>query len=144
MSMTSKQAMREARQLFRLCFVNGTLDEDRVRQVVQAVVQLRRRGFLTLLGYFYRHVKLDRIQHTARVETAEPLPDDLRIEVETNLERAYGPGIGTQFVINPGLIGGMRVRVGSDVFDRSVEAGLAELKKRFGVGSPNGRNAGAR
>ena len=144
MSMTTKQMMREARQLFRLCFVNGRLDEGRVRKAVQAVIQLRRRGYLTLLGYFRRLVKLDRIQHTASVESAELIPDDLRIEVETNLERAYGQGLATQFVLNPELIGGMRIRVGSDVFDRSVEAGLAELKKRFGIVSPNGRNAGAR
>ena len=144
MSMTTKQAMREARQLFRLCHVNGSLDEDRVRQVVQAIIHIRRRGYLMLLGYFRRLVKLDRIQHTAHVESAQPIPDDLRIQVQTNLERAYGRGLATQFVLNPELIGGMRVRVGSDVFDRSVQAGIAELKKRFGIVGPNGRNAGAR
>ena len=140
MSMTSKQAMREARQLFRLCRVNGTLDEGRVRRVVQAVVQLRRRGYLTLLGYFHRLVKLDRIQHTAKVETAEPVPDDLRAEVEAHLERKHGAGLATQFVLNPELIGGMRVQVGSDVYDGSVRAGITELKRRFGIVSPNGRS----
>ena len=32
----TKQAKREAKQLYRLCLVNGLLDENRVRQVVQA------------------------------------------------------------------------------------------------------------
>ena len=35
---SNKQAKREAKQLFRLCLVNGLLDENRVRQVVQHVV----------------------------------------------------------------------------------------------------------
>ena len=138
MSMTRKQAMREARQLFRLCLLNGRLDEGRVLKVVQFVIEFRQRGYLTLLGYFQRLVKLDRVQHSARVESAEPVPDDLRTHVLANLDRAYGPGLATQFVLNPDLIGGMRVQVGSDVYDGSVQAGIAELKKRFGVVISNG------
>lgn len=141
MSMTTKQAMGEARQLFRLCIVNRTLDEGRVRQVVQSVIQFRRRGYLTVLGYFQRLVKLDRAQHMVKVESAEPVPYDLRTNVQANLERAYGAGLATQFVLNPDLIGGMRVQVGSDVYDGSVQAGIAELKKRFGIASVNGRKA---
>jgi F-type H+-transporting ATPase subunit delta len=138
MSMTTKQAMREARQLFRLCLVSGTLDEGRVRQVAHSVIQFRRRGYLTLLGYFRRLVKLDRDQHTARVESAEPMAEDLQTSVHADLERTYGPGLTTQFVLNPALIGGMRVQVGGDVYDRSVQSGIAELKKRFGIISTNG------
>lgn len=138
MSMTTKQAMREARQLFRLCLVGGTLDEDRVRQVAQSVIQLRRRGYLTLLDRFRRLVKLDRDQHTARVESAEPMAEDLQTNVQADLERIYGPGLTTLFVLNPALIGGMRVQVGGDVYDRSVQRGIAELKKRFGIISTNG------
>jgi F-type H+-transporting ATPase subunit delta len=141
MSMTRKQAMREARQLFRLCLVNGRLDEGRVLKVVQSVIEFRRRGYLTLLGDFRRLVKLDRVQHSARVESAEPVPDDLRTHVQADLERTYGSGLDTQFVLNPDLIGGMRVQVGSDVYDGSVQAGIAELKRRFGVVSSNGTRA---
>ena len=140
MSMTTKQAMRGARQLFRLCVVNGTLDEDRVREVVQSVIEFRRRGYLALLGNFRRLVKLDRAQHTATVESAEPVAEDLRTHIQADLERAYGPGLATRFVLRPELIGGMRVQVGSDVYDRSVQAGIAELKKRFGITGTNGRS----
>jgi F-type H+-transporting ATPase subunit delta len=138
MSMTTKQAMREARQLFRLCLVRGTLDEGRVRQVAQSVIQLRRRGYLTLLDCFRRLVKLDRDRHTARVQSAEPMAEDLQTSVQADLERIYGPGLTTLFVLNPSLIGGMRVQVGGDVYDRSVQHGIAELKKRFGITSTNG------
>jgi F-type H+-transporting ATPase subunit delta len=139
MSMTTKQAMRGARQLFRLCLANGRLDEGRVLEVVKSVIEFRRRGYLVLLGYFRRLVKLDRAQHTATVESAEPVEEDLRSHVQADIERVYGPGLATQFVLKPELIGGMRVQVGSDVYDRSVQAGIAELKKRFGISSTNGR-----
>ena len=139
MSTTTKQVIREARQLFRWCHVSGRLDEGRVRHVVQSVIQFRRRGYLAFLTCFRRLVKLDRDQHTAMVESAEPVAEDLRAHVQADIGRAYGPGLVTQFVLNPELIGGMRVQVGSNVYDRSVQAGIAELKKRFGIIGSNGR-----
>jgi F-type H+-transporting ATPase subunit delta len=130
MKMTAR-ARRQAKQLFRLCLVNGMLDEDRVNQAVRRVLQARRRGYMVLLAKFHRLVKIDHARHTAEVQSARPLPPDLRTRVQTSLESLYGPGITTLFAENPALIGGMRIRVASDVYDGSVRAGLAALEKRF-------------
>ena len=127
----TKQLRREAKQLFRLCLVKGLLDEGRVRQVVQRVLEADRRGGLALLSHFQRLVKLERSRHTAEVESATPVPADLRASVLSSLERVYGPGISTSFAHNPALIGGMRIKVGSDVYDGSVRAGLAALEQSF-------------
>jgi len=130
MKMTT-QARRQAKQLFRLCLVNGVLDDDRVSQAVRRILEARRRGYMVLLAEFHRLVKIDRARHTAEVQSALPLPPDLRIRVQAGLERLYGPGITTSFAENPALIGGMRIRVASDVYDGSVRAGLAALEKYF-------------
>ena len=128
---TSKQTIREAKQLFRLCVLNGSLDEGRVRRVVQQVIKSKRRGYLVLLARFQRLVKLDHDRHTAEVESAVPLPADLRASVQAALQSVYGPGIDILFVHRPVLIGGMRVKVGSDVYDGSVQSGLAALERNF-------------
>jgi len=47
------------------------------------------------------------------------------------LENVYGSAIDTEFESLPALIGGMRIKVGSDVYDGTVRSGLAELEKRF-------------
>src|SRR6266498_3167559 len=125
----TKQTRREAKQLFRLCLVNGLLDEDRARQVVQQFVAAKPRGCLATLSHFRRLVELDSVRHTATVESALKLPADLQSSVQTGLARAYGPGLDTSFTENPGLIGGMRIRVGSDVYDGSVQARLAALEQ---------------
>jgi hypothetical protein len=39
----SKIARREAKELFRACFVNGLLDENRARQAVSQVLQSKPR-----------------------------------------------------------------------------------------------------
>lgn len=128
---TTKQLQRDARQLFRFCLIEGSLNEDRVRQAVQEVLRAKRRGSLKLLSYFQHFVKLERDRHRAEIESATSLTDELRANVLSNLDRLYGPGLSTSFALNPSLIGGMRIRVGSDVYDRSVRAELALLQKSF-------------
>lgn len=128
---TIRQIKRDAKHLFRLCLVNGSLDEARARQVVKGVLGSKRRGHLTLAREFERLVKLERLQHTANVESATPLSPDLRTNIEASLTRLYGPGISASFSESPALIGGVRVKVGSDVYDGSVRAGLAALEKSF-------------
>jgi len=128
---TTKQVTRDARRLFRLCLVDGTLDETRVRQVVQGVLQSQRRGAHILLSRFLRLVKLDRARHTAEIESATSLSADLQASVQADLARVYGPELMISFAQSPALIGGMRIKVGSDVYDGSVKAGLDALQKSF-------------
>ena len=127
----NKQAKREARQLFRLCLVNSLLDENLVRQVAQRVVAARRRNCRDVLAFFLRLVRLDQARHIATIESAAPLPAELQAATQASLMRLYGPGLATSFACRPSLIGGMRIQVGSDVYDGSVQARLAALEKSF-------------
>ena len=126
-----KQIKREARQLFRLCHVNGSVDEERVSAVVSQALQSHPRGVYAVLSEFLRLVRLDQSRHTAGIESATDLPPDLRSSIVANLEHVYGPGLSSSFSLNPTLIGGMRIKVGSDVYDGSIKAKLSELEKRF-------------
>jgi F-type H+-transporting ATPase subunit delta len=141
---TAKQIKREARHLFRLCLVNGSVDEGRVRQVVQSVLETKRRGYLALANQFERWVRLEQLQHTATVESATSLPSDLQATVRASLVRVYGPGIRTSFTESPTLIGGMRIKVASDVYDGSIKAGLVALEKSFSIPGGNGKDRPSR
>jgi F-type H+-transporting ATPase subunit delta len=123
----SKQARRDGKTLFSSCRVNGVLDENRVRQTVTAVIAQKPRGYVGILTHFQRLVKLDIERRTARVESATPLSDSLVTVVKANLAQRYGQGLDVGFIVNPALIGGLRVKVGSDVFDGSVRVRLNEL-----------------
>jgi F-type H+-transporting ATPase subunit delta len=127
----TKQARREAKELFRSCVVGGLLEENRVRQAVQQVLQMKPRGYLAILTHFLRLVKLDIERRTARVESAVSLASDLQTQIQTSLARSYGKGLDISFAQNPELIGGVRIRVGSDVYDGSVQGRLAALQESF-------------
>jgi len=127
----TRRTIRAARRLYRLCLIDGRLDEGRVRQVARRLGGSGRRGSIAVLSSLRRMVKLDRDRHRAVVETATSLPDDLRDEVQADLARLYGSGLATSFETRPDLIGGMRIRVGSDVYDGSVRARLAAIESRL-------------
>ena len=122
---------REARQLFRLCIVNGRLDEGRVRQAVRLVLDAQRPGGLAVLSRFQRLARLDQASHRAHIETVAPLPPDVLAQIESALKQRYGPALAIEYANDPTLIGGVRVTVGSDVYDGTVKAALATLATRF-------------
>ena len=127
----SKQARRDGKSLFNVCKVNGVLDENRVRQTVAAVIAQKPRGYVAILSHFQRLVKLDIERRTARGENVVQTSPALMESIKANLTKRYGPGLDVQFWVNPSLIGGLRVKVGSDVYDGSVKARLAELETNF-------------
>ena len=63
----------------------------------------------------------------AWLSAVSPLAEAQQAAIKSNLARRYGEGLIFAFTQNTGLIGGLRVQVGSDVFDGSVEARLADL-----------------
>jgi F-type H+-transporting ATPase subunit delta len=128
---TNRRVARTARQLYRLCMVDGRLDADRVRTVASRVANSKRRGGVGILVAFQRLVRLERDRHSAVIESAVALPDEIRAGVRDGLTRLYGAGLETTFGENPELIGGMRIKVGSDVYDGSVRARLAALEARL-------------
>jgi F-type H+-transporting ATPase subunit delta len=125
----SKQSRREAKELFRHCIVNASLDEARVRQVVQQVLTTRPRGYLAMLGHFQRLVKLHLEQRTARIESPAPLSEQEKSALASRLNQRYGGNLIFNYSENPGLLGGLRIRVGSDVFDGSVRARLDAIEE---------------
>jgi F-type H+-transporting ATPase subunit delta len=131
---TTKRIERDARRLFRLCLQNGSLDEPRLRAVVQGVSDAKRREGPALLGHLHRLTRLDRDRHAALIETAVPLTPDMKAELEAEVTRQYGPATRVTFTETPALIGGMRIKVGDDVYDGSVRAALASLEQSFEPG----------
>jgi F-type H+-transporting ATPase subunit delta len=127
----SKQAQRDARQLFRSCLVNGILDEARVRQAMSLLMEKKPRGYVEILSRLHRLVKLDMAKRTAKVEGAVENSPAQIAEIKSNLEKRYGSGLNVSYVVNPSLIGGLRIQVGSDLYDGSVKTRLEKLAQSF-------------
>ncbi|MDP6858690.1 MAG: F0F1 ATP synthase subunit delta [Verrucomicrobiales bacterium] len=127
----TKDAARSARQLLRLSHKDGILDHDRIKEITTKVSEAKPRGYLAILQEFGRLVRLDVEQRQAVIETATELGAQAGNAVIEDLRRKYGSTLTAEFKVNPDLLGGMRVKVGSDVWDGSVKARLTELKNKL-------------
>lgn len=125
----TKQARRDGKSLFRICLVNGQLDEGRVRDTVRRVIEGKPRGYLGTLSHFQRLLKIHLDSRRARIENAVQTSPELMASVQTALTQRYGQGLDISFWVNPELLGGLKIRVGSDVYDGSVKARLEALKE---------------
>ena len=125
----TKQARRDAKRLFKSCTVSGLLEAGRVRQAVSAVATRKPRGYAAILAQFERLVRLETERHTARIEAAAPLSPELQSALQASLTRRHGAGLQFEMASNPALLGGLRIKVGSNVYDGSVRARLAALEE---------------
>ena len=129
----SKQARRDAKLLFKGCLKNGVLQEVSVTKTVQAVVDRKPRAYIQILNHLLKLVKTDIHSRTARIESADSLDDATRKSVEKLLVDRYGTTLMISFDVNPALIGGMRIQVGSDVYDASIRSRLQKIEESFAV-----------
>ncbi len=127
----TKQSRRLAKQLFKSCQVDDRLNADRVRKAVRLLIDQKPRGYFGILQHLQRLVKLDEANRTARVESAVALGQAQQRDVRNKLKRLKGGDVTVTFATNPGLIGGMRVKIGDDVYDGSVRTRLTALSDNF-------------
>lgn len=65
---------------------------------------------------------------TAEVATAHPLRDEQRAALSDALKAAMGRDVELETTVEPALLGGLRVKVGSRLFDASLATKLEGLK----------------
>ena len=128
---TVRQARREAGTLWRLCLVDGKLDDARARVVADRLAESGHAGDIAVLKQFVKRLRVEEANRTATVASAMALDPLLQSQVARDLARLQGRPVAATFLVDPALIGGMRVKVGSDVYDGSVRGELAALQSQF-------------
>lgn len=126
----SRENRKLARELFHLsCDARGHVRPERVRQIADGLLDERPVGLLALLREYQKLVRLQLGTRHARVCTAVPPSDEQKGRLEADLIAKFGDDLTIEFAVDPELIGGMRVQVGSNVWDGSVRARLNELTR---------------
>ena len=126
-----KEALRLAKKIFAASLKDGQLDESVVRKVVAKLSETRPRGFLEVADAYWRLVRLEVEKNRAIVQSAVVLDEPTKTGLVTDLKKKYGPQITTEFSVDPALLGGVKIRVGSDVWDGSVNNRLERLSEQF-------------
>jgi F-type H+-transporting ATPase subunit delta len=120
-----------SRQLLRNSFRDGKLDEQKISHMVNSVITEKPRHFVEVLKDYQRLVRLEVEKRRAVVESAVPLNPALRNQVLDRLRKRYGDDISTEFRVSPELLAGMRIKIGDDVWDGSIQTRLNRLKEQL-------------
>ena len=84
-----------------------------------------------LLQVYREQLMAHRGQLRAQLVTTDPLPDERTLDIARRIESATGRDVTVESRINPSLIGGAVVRIGSTVWDGSIARHLARLRQRL-------------
>ena len=127
----SKEAKRFARELFQLSLVNGRLDASKVNDLSDQLIAEKPRGYVAILREFTRLIRLELEKRHAVVDSATPLEAAHTASIRSELTGKFGSDLTMEFRTNPDLIGGLRIQVGSDVWDGTVSNRLHLLQQQL-------------
>ncbi len=122
-----KEALRTARQLIRLTTRDGGVNEDAAKNIVAKIIKEKPRHYLGILAGYQRMLRLEVQKRHAIIESAVELDGNERRSIASKLKKQHGD-ITSEFKTMPELIGGLRVSLGSTVWDGSVKARLDALR----------------
>lgn len=124
----NKEIRQLSRKMLQASFTNGQLDPGRIASLVDSVIAEKPRNYIDVLKNYKRLLRLEVEKRHATIETASEVDPAIRSEIATKLKSKYGDDLATDFQVDPRLLGGMRIRVGSDVWDGSVRNRLERLQ----------------
>ena len=124
-----KEALRIAKKIYNASLVGGQLDLSIVKKVVAKLAETRPRGYIQVADAYWKLVKLEIERNRAVIQSSVVLDEATQERIVNDLKKKYGPQISPEFTVDPELLGGMKIRVGSDVWDGSVKNRLERLSE---------------
>jgi F-type H+-transporting ATPase subunit delta len=126
-----RHTRQSAKKYFRACLQpDGSFDEQGIRDLVHLLATQKPRNYLGILRRLQQLVELAIEERSVRVESATPLADN-GASIFANLESRFGPASRNTYEVNPSLLGGLRIRRGSNIWDGSVQGRLSRLEQAF-------------
>ena len=127
----NKEVRQVGREMLRSSFTDGQLDRGRIASLVQSVIAKKPRHYIDILHYYKRLLRLEIEKRHAKIESATQLAPEAATKIAEKLKKKYGADLTSEFAVDPALLGGVRVRVGSDVWDGTVRTRLKRLEQEL-------------
>jgi F-type H+-transporting ATPase subunit delta len=127
----NKEIRQLSRRLLRASFTDGQLDQGKIGSLVESFIAKKPRHYINVLENYQRLLRLEVEKRRARIESASELTPEVSGPIIENLKRKYGQDLIPEFSVNPELLGGMKIRVGSDVWDGTVRNRLERLQQQL-------------
>jgi F-type H+-transporting ATPase subunit delta len=129
-AITNRQVPAEHRQALVRSLLEGKASDSAVALAVHSVAS-RQRSVEVALEEYERLAAERRQRLVAVVRTAIDLTQEQRDRLAAALAKQYGSKIQLNVVVDPDVLGGIRVELGDDVIDGTVSTRLDEASRRL-------------
>lgn len=126
-----RQASPQARAELARRVLGGSTHPATLQLVVRAAVAPRGRGIVASLTELERLVAARRRKLVAAVTSAQPLTKAQSARLATLLETAYGRSVQLNSSVDPDVVGGLRIEIGSDVVNATVLSRIDDVRRRL-------------
>jgi len=127
----NKEIRTLSREMLRASFTDDRLDPGKVSSLVDSLIARRPRRYIDVLKNYRRLLRLEIEKRRAKVESASLLAPETSWQITNRLKQKYGDDLQAEFTVDPSLLGGVRIRVGSDVWDGSIRHRLERLQRQL-------------
>jgi F-type H+-transporting ATPase subunit delta len=129
-ALTNRLAPEPAKRDLVRRLLDGKVTEATLHLATQAVAG-RHRSFGTALAEFVRAAAARRERLVATARVAQPLDDSTRQRLAEALSQHYEREIHLNVIVDPDVIGGVRVDIGDEVIDGTVLNRLQDARRRI-------------
>ncbi len=133
-ALTDRRGDPDSKERLVQSLLEGKANPEALRLVRQAVLSPRGRRFDRVLDSYLAIAATRRDQLAATVTTAVPLDDDQQRRLAAALSSYYaGKAVHLSIVVDPAVIGGIRVQIGDDVVDGTILRRLEAARRHLGA-----------
>ena len=132
-ALTDHTAPADSRGALVTSLLEGKATPETLTLARQAVVAPRGRRFDRTIERYLETVASRREQQTAIVTSAVPLDDDDRARLAAGLSAIYGGTVHVNTVVDPRVVGGVKVEIGDEVIDGTVIRKLDAARRAMGA-----------
>ena len=128
----NRKVLQFAKKLVEMSREDGVVTETRVGEALAGLRQVKLRHRPLVLKAYLHYIRRAVAEQTALVATPSRLDTDALAAIESGFSQLYGRPIQAVAQSDAGLIAGIRVRIGDDVYDASVAGRLKRLAENVG------------
>lgn len=130
-ALSNPEATPEARRTLVARLTQGKVTDEALTLLAQVAAHPRRRPFVEAVEEVLETVAALRARSVATVTVAAPLSATQEEALLAKLTGVYGRVLVLNVVVDPSVVGGMRVQVGDEVIDSTVHSRVGELRRRL-------------
>lgn len=130
-SLTDRQAEPAARAALARSVFGSNVHAATAQLLERAARAPRGRNIIAAITELLRLIAARRHKLVAAVTAAQPLTKAQSARLANLLETAYGRSVQLNTSVDPAVIGGLRIEIGSDVVNATVLARLDDVRRRL-------------